>query len=72
MKWPWSREPERRQSQPFTDAVVAALAAQAGGASVGDASAIAALEAAVALYARAFSAARISPVVPRSRPRAWR
>ena len=33
--WPWSkREPERRESIPFTDAVVAALAAQAGGTSI--------------------------------------
>ena len=62
MRWPWSkREPERRESIPFTDAVVAALAAQASGASVGDASAIAALEAAVALYSRAFAAATIAP-----------
>ena len=52
--WPWSkREPERRESIPFTDAVVAALAAQAGG------TAIAALEAAVALYSRAFAGATI-------------
>ena len=43
--WPWSkREPERRESIPFTDAVVAALAAQAGGTAIaGDAGAIAAL-----------------------------
>ena len=33
--WPWSkREPERRESIPFTDAVVAALAAQAGGTAI--------------------------------------
>ena len=71
--WPFSRKngaflPEKRESIPFTDAVVAALAAQAGGQSVGDASAIAALEAAVALYSRAFSAARLSPAVPALSP----
>lgn len=60
MRWPWAK-PEKRESVPFTDAVVAALAAQASGQAVGDASAIAALEAAVALYSRAFAAAAVSP-----------
>ena len=60
--WPWTkRAPEKRESLPFTDAVVAALAAQAAGGSVGDPGAIAALEAATALYARAFSAATVTP-----------
>ena len=60
--WPFGRrEPEKRESLPFTDAVVAALAAQAGGTAIGDASAIAALESAVALYSRAFAAATIAP-----------
>ena len=60
--WPFrKREPEKRESVPFTDAVVAALAAQASGTSVGDPGAIAALEAATALYARAFAAATIDP-----------
>ena len=68
MRWPWQREPEKRQSVPFTDAVVAALTAQASGAAVGDASAIAALEAAVALYSRAFSAVKLSPAVPALSP----
>ena len=67
--WPFGkRAPERRQSVPFTDAVVSALAAQAGGAAIGDASAIAALEAAVALYSRAFAAAKLSPAVPALSP----
>ena len=36
MKWPWQRTPEKRQStQPFTDAIQAAIAAQAGGNLVG-------------------------------------
>ena len=60
MRWPWSK-PEKRESLPFTDAVVAALAAQAAGQSVGDPGAIAALEAATALYSRAFAAAAVTP-----------
>lgn len=64
MRWPWSKrepEPERRESVSFTDAVVAALTAQAAGTATGDPSAIAALEAAVALYTRAFAAATVGP-----------
>ena len=67
--WPWSKpEPEIRQSLPFTDAVVAALTAQAGGTAIGDAGAIAALEAAVTLYARAFAAVKLTPAVPALTP----
>ena len=63
MRWPWQRapEPEKRESLPFTDAVVTALTAQAAGTATGDPSAIAALEAATALYARAFAAATVTP-----------
>ena len=69
MRWPWTKaEPEKRESLPFTDAVVAALAAQAAGQSVGDPGAIAALEAATALYARAFASARMTPPVPALSP----
>ena len=69
MRWPFrKREPEKRESIPFTDAVVAALTAQAGGAATGDPSAIAALEAATALYARAFAAAVVTPAVPALSP----
>lgn len=66
MRWPWQREPEpeRREAVPFTDAVVAALTAQAGGTGTGDPSAIAALEAAAGLYAAAFAAATVSPANP--------
>ena len=62
--WPWQREPEVRQSVPFTDAVVSALAAQAGGTAAGDPTAIAALEAAAGLYAAAFAGARVTPENP--------
>ena len=67
--WPFTkREPEKRQNAPYTDALVNALEAQAVGQSVGDPSAIAALETAVALYSRAFAAVRISPAVPALAP----
>ena len=61
MRWPWQRT-EKRQNQPFTDAIVAAIQAQAEGATVGDPGAIAALETAAGLYARAFAAAKVTPV----------
>ena len=63
MRLPWKREPkpEKRESVPFTDAVVAALTAQAGGTGTGDPSAIAALEAAAGLYSAAFAAATVTP-----------
>ena len=66
MRWPWSTQDkgveEVRQSQPFSDAVIQAIVAQADGTSAGDPNAIAALETAAALYSRAFSAAKVPPV----------
>ena len=59
MRFPWRRS-ERREAQPFTDAVVAALTAQAGGAG-GTPAQIAALEAAAGLWSRAFASAEVSP-----------
>ena len=50
---------ERRESQPFTDAIVSALAAQAGGVSIGDPGGLAALEVAAGLYSRAFADATV-------------
>ena len=67
MRWPWQRR-EERGAQPFTDAVVAALAAQAGGTSAGDPGAIAALETAAGLWARAFAAATLEPAHPALEP----
>ena len=62
MRWPWSKpEPETRQSVPYSDAVVAAIVEAAGGSTPGDPSAIAALETAAGLWARAFMAAKVSP-----------
>ena len=60
MRWPWTRT-EKRESQPFTDAVVGAIYAQAAGALVADPSGLAALEVAAGLYARSFAAATIEP-----------
>ena len=67
MRFPWAKPepaPERREAVPFTDAVVAALTAQAGGTASGDPSAIAALEAAAGLYAAAFAGATVTPANP--------
>ena len=61
MRWPWrKREPERRANAPYTDSLINILEAQAVGQGV-DPGAIAALEAACALYSRAFAAATLTP-----------
>ena len=54
----WGRT-EKREAQPFTDAIVAAIVAQSAGQSAGDPSAIAALEVAAGLWARAFAGAKV-------------
>ena len=56
--WPFTRKPasEKRQStQPFSDAIISAIAAQAGGNITGDATAVGAVEMASGAYSRAFS-----------------
>ena len=54
MRWPWRTQPEKRQSGGgYTDAVVAAIEAQAS-AKVADASSTAAIEAAAGALSRAF------------------
>ena len=72
MRWPWQRrkaEPEKRQStQPFTDAIQAAIAAQAGGSLTGNPLALGALEMAAGAYSRAFAGASLSPAVPALTP----
>ena len=67
MRWPWQRR-ERRESQPFTDAITDAIVAQAAGTTAGDPSAIAALETAAGLWARAFAAATVEPAHPAITP----
>ena len=59
MRWPWQEKKEKRESVPFTDAIVAAIAAQAGGTEAGDVSGHWALETAAGLYARAFAGATL-------------
>ena len=62
MNWPWKRdEPARevREDQPFTDAIVSAILAEAAGAATTNPHAIGALESAANLYARCFAAARV-------------
>ena len=59
MRWPWQEKKEKRESQPFTDAIVAAIAAQAGGTEAGDVSGHWALECASGLYSRAFAGATV-------------
>lgn len=60
--WPFKPKVEVRQSGgvPFSDAVVEAIVAAAGGTTPADPTAIAALEAATALYASAFAAATVT------------
>ena len=59
--WPFRPKTEERQSGgiPFSDAVVDAIVAAAGGTTPADPTAIAALEAATGLYSAAFAAARV-------------
>ena len=61
--WPFNRKraPEKRANAPYTESLINVLETQAVGQSVGDASAIAALESACALYSRAFAAATVTP-----------
>ena len=70
MRWPWQRKPsEKRQStQPFTDAIVAAIADQAGGNLTGNPLALGALEMAAGAYGRAFAGATLTPPVPSLTP----
>ena len=58
MRFPWQK-PEKRESAPYTDAVVQAIVAQTSGQTVADPSATAALEAASGLVARSFAAATV-------------
>ena len=70
MRWPWGSRTEKRQQSGggFTDALVAAIVARAGGASVGEPNAIAALEVAAGLWSRAFASTELSPAIPAVTP----
>ena len=56
--WPWGGS-EKRESQPFTDAIVQALVTASAGVAAGDPSAIAALETCASQYALAFAGAKV-------------
>ena len=58
MRWPWTRRERRDAGGGYTDAVVAAIEAQAS-AAVADVSATAAIEAAAGALSRAFAAAEV-------------
>ena len=60
MRWPWKTEKRQAAGGGFSDALVAAIVARAGGASVGEPGAIAALEICAGLWARAFASAELS------------
>ena len=56
MSWKfWQKPPEKRQSQPFSDAIVSAIASQAAGNLTGDPTAVGAVEMASGAYSRAFA-----------------
>ena len=52
MRWPWSKNEKRQSGGAYTDAIVAAIVAQASGNSVGEPGALAALEIASGLWSR--------------------
>ena len=52
---------EKRESQPFTEAIQAAIFEQASGSAPFDAKALGALEVAAGFWARAFASAKITP-----------
>ena len=59
MRWPWKGKPETRSAEPFGDAVLAALVAQATGTSGADPAATATLEGAGGLLGRVLASARV-------------
>ena len=69
MRWPWDRAEIRQAAGgAYTDAIVAAIVAQASGNSVGEPGGVAALEIASGLWARAFAAAELSTPIPAVSP----
>ena len=68
MRWPWSKPENRQASGAYSDALVGLLQSRAGGASVGEPGAIAALETAAGLWSRAFASAEVLPAIPAVSP----
>ena len=67
MRWPWSK-PQTRASAPYTDAIISSIVSAAGGTATGNPGAIAALETAAGLWARAMQAATLAPDIPAITP----
>ena len=68
MRWPWGTEKRQAAGGAYADAIVAAIVAQASGNSVGEPGALAALEIASGLWARAFASAELSTPIPAVSP----
>ena len=64
MRWPWSE----KRSAPYTDAVVAAIIARAGGGAAARVGTTGAVEAAASLMGRAFASAKLTPEIPAVSP----
>ena len=64
MRWPWDKT-EKRQAGggAYSAAIVSLLQSRASGASIGEPNAIAALEVAAGLWARAFARAELAPTI---------
>ena len=60
MRWPWQPTLETRADSSYTDALIAAITANAGGQSTATASATGALEACAGLVGRAFATAQVA------------
>ena len=68
MRWPWGKNEKRQAGGGFTDALVAAIVARAGGASIGEPNAIAPLEVAAGVWGRGFASAELTPMIPAVTP----
>ena len=65
MRWPWGGKTEKRQQVggAYSDAIISLIQSRAGGNSVGEPGAIAALEVAAGLWARGFASAELDPPI---------
>ena len=59
--WDFFRSTEKREAQPFTEAIQRAIFEQASGSTSGDPKALGALEVCAGLWARAFASAQVEP-----------
>lgn len=68
MRWPWARRAVERRNAPYTDSIVSAIVAAAGGVAAADVHATAALEACAGIVGRAFAMAEPMPAMPALSP----